>query len=84
MDSRYKDKAVSGPSYLYKENLHTQTTGNGLHSVVDKTKFIGRPPDQPWWKTGSPESFLGCSNHFDLFLKKLVFSYQHKIYMFSV
>ena len=32
-------------------------------SAVDKLKFMGRPPDHPWWKTGSPKSFLGYPNH---------------------
>ena len=38
-------------------------------SAVDKPKFMGRPPDHPWWKTGSPKSFRGCPNYFDLSLK---------------
>ena len=36
------------------------------HNAVDKPKFMVRPPDHPWWKTGLPESFLGCPNYFDL------------------
>ena len=40
-------------------------------SAVDKLKFMGRPPDHPWWKTGSPESFLGCPKYFDLSLKHI-------------
>ena len=42
-------------------------------SAVDKPKFMGRPPDHPWWKSGLPESFLGCPNYFDLSLKEFVF-----------
>ena len=29
-----------------------------LYSAVDNPKFMGRPPDHPWWKTGSPNHFL--------------------------
>ena len=32
---------------------------------------MGRPPDHPWWKTGSPESLLGCPNYFDLSFKDI-------------
>ena len=54
-------------------------------SAVDKPKLMGRPPDHPWWKTGSPKSFFGCPNYFDWSLKRyLFFSYQHKIGMFSI
>ena len=42
-------------------------------SAVDKPKFMGRASDHPWWKTGSPESFLGCPNYFELFLKDICF-----------
>ena len=41
-------------------------------SAVDKPKFMGRPPDHLWWKTGLPESFLGCPNYFE---RNLLFSY---------
>ena len=34
---------------------------------------MGRPRDHPWWKTGSPKSFLGCLNYFDLSLKDICF-----------
>ena len=34
---------------------------------------MGPPPHHPWWKTGSPESFLGCQNYFDLSLKEICF-----------
>ena len=40
-------------------------------SAVDKPEFMGRPPDHPWWKTGSPESLLGCPNYFDLSFKDI-------------
>ena len=43
------------------------------NSAVDKPKFMGRPPDHPWWKTWLPESFLGCPNYFDLALKEICF-----------
>ena len=43
-------------------------------STVDKPKFMGCLPDQPWWKTGSPESFLSCPNYFGLSLKDICFS----------
>ena len=39
-------------------------------SAVDKPKSMGRPPDHPCWKTGLPESFLGCPNYFDLSLRQ--------------
>ena len=42
------------------------------YNAVDQPKFMGRPPDHPWWTTGSPESFLGCPNYFDLTLKDIV------------
>ena len=29
------------------------------NSAVDEPKFMGRLSDHPWWKTGSPKSFLG-------------------------
>ena len=44
-----------------------------IYSAVDKPKFMGRPPDHPWWKTGSPKSFLGCPNYFDLSWKDICF-----------
>ena len=45
-------------------------------SAVDKLKFMGNPLDHPWWKTGSPESFLGypINNYFDSSLKGICFS----------
>ena len=43
------------------------------HSAVDKPKLMGRPPDHPWWKTGSPKSFFGCLNYFDWSLKDICF-----------
>ena len=46
----------------------------GCVSAVDKLKFMGRPPDHPWWKTGSPESFLCYPNYFDSSLKGICFS----------
>ena len=42
-------------------------------SAVDKPKFMYRPLDHPWLKTGSAKSFLGCSDYFDLSLKKFFF-----------
>ena len=42
-------------------------------SAVDQRKLMGRLPDHPWWKTGSPKSFLGCPNYFDLSLKGIWF-----------
>ena len=45
----------------------------GTCSAVDKPKFMGRPLDHSWWKTGSPISFFGCLNYFDLPWKKFVF-----------
>ena len=44
-----------------------------LPSAEDKPKFMGRPPYHPWWKTGSPKSFLGRPNCFDLSLKDICF-----------
>ena len=41
---------------------------------MDKPKIMGRPPDHPWRKTGSPQSFLGCPNYFDLLSKDVCFS----------
>ena len=43
-------------------------------SAVNKLKFMSRPPDHPWWKTGWPESFLGYPNYFDSSLKGICFS----------
>ena len=40
---------------------------------MDKLKFMGRPPGHPWGKTGSPESFFGSPNYFDLSLKDICF-----------
>ena len=31
-----------------------------LSRAVDKPKFMDRPPDHQWWKTGLPKSFLAC------------------------
>ena len=44
-----------------------------LTSAVDKPKFMGRPPDHPFWKTGWPKSFLGWRNYFDISLKDICF-----------
>ena len=43
------------------------------YSAVVKPKFMGRPPDHPWWINGSPKSFLGCWNYFDFSLKDICF-----------
>ena len=69
------DKTVSRPSYngnpyIRKNGLSTKTLNIG---AVDKPKFMGRPPDRTLWKAGSPESFLGCQNYFDLSLKEICF-----------
>ena len=32
---------------------------------------MARPPEHPWWKTGSPESLLGCPNYFDFSFKDI-------------
>ena len=42
-------------------------------SAVNKPKFMGRPLDHLWCKTGLPESFLGCQNYFGLSLKEIWF-----------
>ena len=52
---------------------HKQLETQHRCSAVDKLKFMDRPPDHPWWKTGSSKSFLECPNHFDLSLKEICF-----------
>ena len=54
-----------------------QTWTKCMIIVLCPIEFHGSPT---WWKTGSPESFLGCPNYFGLSKKKqLFFSYEHKI-----
>ena len=38
-----------------------------LSSAVDNPKFMGHPPDHPWWKTGLPKSFVGCNTKICMF-----------------
>ena len=57
----------------YQDCQHISDVPPLCGSAVDKPKFMGRPPDQPWWKSGLPESFLGCPNYFDLSSKEFVF-----------
>ena len=40
-------------------------------TAVDKPKFMDRPPDHPWWRTGLPELLLGYSNYVYLSLKSI-------------
>ena len=44
--------------------------------VLCPIEFHGSPT---WWKTGSPESFLGCPNDIGLSKKKQLLCYEHKI-----
>ena len=44
-----------------------------LSNAVDKPKCMGRPSDHSCWKTRSSESFFGCPNYFDIFLKDICF-----------
>ena len=63
--------------FCFTEHLSRQTCLRcwkcGYISAVDKPKFMGHPLDHPWWKTGSPKSFLGCPNYFYLSLKDIYF-----------
>ena len=56
---------------LLRMNMGSPYFINTLCSAVDKPEFMGRPPDHPWWKIGSPESLLGCPNYFDLSFKDI-------------
>ena len=58
----------------FSDRAHRQIWGPNVNNIyilsaVDKPKFMGRPPDHPWWKTGSPKSFLGCLDYFDISLR---------------
>ena len=67
-------------------NMNRSKVTKHKSSAVDKPKFMGRPPDHPWWKTGLPKSFLGCPNYFYLPLKEtwfLVFNTKFACFLFN-
>ena len=53
-------------------------------SAVDNPKFMGRPPDHPWRKTGLPKSFLGCPNYFIISLKYIFLILTQNLHVFHL
>ena len=47
--------------------------GSNTSDTPVNFQCCGRPPNHPWLKTGSPESFLACRNYFYVSLKDIFF-----------